>query len=123
MDLTNKAELKRVWIEALRSGEYEQTTGTLHNTDDGGFCCLGVAACVWGISDPDTMGVSVSRANENDEDIEGPTGVYRALDKVFLDDGRHKVVRKGVEMNDCGQPFTDIADMIERDWVVTEPEQ
>lgn len=32
--------IKQLWIEALRSGEYEQTVGTLHN--DEGFCCLGV---------------------------------------------------------------------------------
>lgn len=29
------------WVKALRSGEYKQTTGALHNQD--GFCCLGVA--------------------------------------------------------------------------------
>lgn len=29
------------WIDALRSGEYKQTTGELQ--DDNGFCCLGVA--------------------------------------------------------------------------------
>lgn len=32
--------IKQRWVEALRSGEYEQTIGTLHN--DEGFCCLGV---------------------------------------------------------------------------------
>lgn len=29
------------WVAALRSGEYQQTRGTLR--DDNGFCCLGVA--------------------------------------------------------------------------------
>ena len=32
---------KSVWIDALRSDEYEQRTGHLHI--DGGHCCLGVA--------------------------------------------------------------------------------
>ncbi len=33
-------ELKAKWIAALRSGEYEQTTGQLHSGI--GYCCLGV---------------------------------------------------------------------------------
>jgi hypothetical protein len=32
------------WIQALRSGEYKQTTGQLNNNE--GFCCLGVACKV-----------------------------------------------------------------------------
>lgn len=33
-------QIKQRWIAALRSGEYQQVTGKLHN--DRGFCCLGV---------------------------------------------------------------------------------
>lgn len=41
----DKAELKRKWIEALRSGRYRQTTGRL--TDgEGGYCCLGVLCAI-----------------------------------------------------------------------------
>jgi len=32
--------IKQRWLEALRSGEYKQTTGNLR--DINGFCCLGV---------------------------------------------------------------------------------
>ena len=35
-----KAEDKAKWLEALRSGEYEQIDGTLCR--DGKYCCLGV---------------------------------------------------------------------------------
>lgn len=38
-DAQDRANVAR-WIQALRSGEYPQTTGTL--TRDGAFCCLGV---------------------------------------------------------------------------------
>lgn len=31
-----------LWIEALRSGEYKQTEGQLHDPDENSFCCLGV---------------------------------------------------------------------------------
>jgi len=42
------------WVSALRSGEYEQTTGQMRR--DGGFCCLGIASEIKGINyrDDDT---------------------------------------------------------------------
>ena len=44
------ASLKRKWLKALRSGEYEQCEGQLH-IKNGGYCCLGVlaetAGCLW----------------------------------------------------------------------------
>jgi hypothetical protein len=39
----NKEELK-IWINTLRSGEFQQTTGALQ--DENGYCCLGVACKV-----------------------------------------------------------------------------
>jgi len=35
-------EHRRIWVKALRSGEYQQGHFGLL-TDDGGYCCLGVA--------------------------------------------------------------------------------
>lgn len=35
-----KLELKTKWVEALRSGVYDQTTSVLRN--GGSFCCIGV---------------------------------------------------------------------------------
>lgn len=40
-----KAEYKQRWVEALRSGDYEQATGKLTIVDDNGnksHCCLGL---------------------------------------------------------------------------------
>ena len=34
-------EARQLWIDALRSGDYEQTRETL--CEDGRYCCLGVA--------------------------------------------------------------------------------
>lgn len=39
----NKKQFK-TWINALRSGKYKQTTGTLQDT--AGYCCLGLACKV-----------------------------------------------------------------------------
>ncbi len=41
-----KADLKRKWVEALRSGKYKQGEGELRRGD--AFCCLGVLADVRG---------------------------------------------------------------------------
>ena len=39
-------EIKKMWVEALRSGEYKQTTGALRQLDMDSalpcYCCLGV---------------------------------------------------------------------------------
>ena len=35
-------EVKKLWLEALRSGEYKQGQGQLHNPSENVFCCLGV---------------------------------------------------------------------------------
>lgn len=39
-------KLKAKWVKALRSGRYDQTTGSLH--DDVGYCCLGVLCTLVG---------------------------------------------------------------------------
>jgi hypothetical protein len=38
--MSNKDNIRK-WVEALRSGKYQQTTGALCR--DGKYCCLGVA--------------------------------------------------------------------------------
>ncbi|RWL14841.1 MAG: hypothetical protein EOR57_31340 [Mesorhizobium sp.] len=40
---------RKLWVEALRSGRYEQTKSTL--VDSRGYCCLGVACVVAGKQD------------------------------------------------------------------------
>lgn len=41
-------EFKKKWLEALRSGEYQQCKSVLYDGDNG-FCCLGVAGVIIGI--------------------------------------------------------------------------
>lgn len=46
MQLTDQQkENIKLWLAALRSGEYKQATGVLNNGN--GFCCLGVACDVY----------------------------------------------------------------------------
>lgn len=37
-----KEDIKRQWVAALRSGEYSQGRGDLHNVNTQQHCCLGV---------------------------------------------------------------------------------
>jgi hypothetical protein len=37
-----KAKIKKLWLKALRSGEYNQAKGVLRTADATGYCCLGV---------------------------------------------------------------------------------
>lgn len=37
-----RAEIKELWLEALRSGRYEQGNGVLFDATHNQFCCLGV---------------------------------------------------------------------------------
>jgi len=42
------AQLKAKWIEGLRSGEFKQADGILHDKKEEGYCCLGVLCKVMG---------------------------------------------------------------------------
>ena len=41
-----KAKIKKMWVAALRSGEYSQTSEQLRSIS-GGFCCLGVLCDIY----------------------------------------------------------------------------
>lgn len=110
-----EAERKQKWIDALRSGEYQQTRCTMK--DDKGYCCLGVymdAVLNKPINcntDNTTYDIfSGEKVTKLDVDI----GVYRMLDNSI----NPTVTDKGIGMNDEGKSFLEIADMIEEEWVI-----
>lgn len=95
--------IKREWIKALRSGEYEQTRRRL--CDDTGFCCLGV---LWDITQDgywyyiDVVGWRASKY--------GDAGAYGKIAKIL---GRPYVKNYCASMNDNGKTFDQIANWIE----------
>lgn len=100
------AQLKAKWVEALRSGKYQQVRGTLREGKRG-FCCLGVLAdiqgCSWaGHGIPEIEGISVINRT-----IPGHLQEVHA-GALAIDDQRTLAA-----MNDSGVPFTEIADHIE----------
>lgn len=102
------AKLKQQWIEALRSGKYEQTKEALHSGD--GYCCLGV------LCDISRLG---SWEGENYE-VPDDLGELRTLkgELEFLRESfgiGNDQERTLIRMNDDdGLNFDAIADYIER---------
>ena len=123
-------QIKQRWLEALRSGEYQQTKGTLHDTK--GFCCLGVLCDVLK-NDPLFRGEWVYNGGKVAQFVEEggessmalPSEVfmqrmgidrndpYTQEPRVFTDGdiGKHRLAT----LNDEGYTFAEIADIIERD--------
>ena len=104
-----KEEIKTKWLEELRYGGHEQVQGTLKGIkSDGkiGYCCLGVLA-------DKVMGLEVRIAYEDDPD-EGDTKIYNEVNNLL---GRHFSYQCS-DKNDEGWTFVEIADYIEREWVV-----
>jgi hypothetical protein len=111
-------EHRRLWVEALRSGKYPQSTR--HNLhDDYGFCCLGVACEISGLGkwDRDELtkrwlyDASGDAGHGADlpelvmsyygmRDSLGMLHHIRSTDALYL-------------LNDQGVPFPKIADIIE----------
>ena len=102
-----KQEVAELWTEALRSGGYQQTTGTLARVDEEsgeviGHCCLGVL-CELAIK----AGVKVSRVGEKrteyvDDDTDELYEVYSNITFDDRDDLVPQVVKDwaGLRTND-----------------------
>ena len=89
------------WLEALRSGDYQQCQQQL--TDGRGYCCLGVYAVINGIDIP------VPNYGAHDDEIEANRSSYKEMGKLIP----YAVFSKGISMNDDGNSFAEIANMIE----------
>lgn len=130
-----KPEIKKLWVDALRSGKYEKGTGSLCKIIEDGtklYCCLGVLTDLYDQLQPesewstwDDGGVgSAAYANRDGDDlaVEEEMAVlpYQVMHWAGLSSPNPKVegrsfVRSLTHLNDAqGLPFTEIADAIER---------
>lgn len=126
--MTNKMdpEIKQLWLNALRSGEYSQAMGRLKR--DGAFCCLGVLceiAVANGVIEVEdvnrgVLGV-IGKYGESDESSELPFVVaeWAGLDcpnpwvEVVLHDGTTREFALSDVNDDLNKNFLEIADLIE----------
>jgi len=107
------------WVEALRSGKYQQTIRRLHRVakrdwvpnEPEGYCCLGVACELF---DKENPGVLTRRLHddgvESFNEVKGlPPALVIDWLGLYSDHSRNSLVK----MNDRGKTFNEIADYIE----------
>ena len=121
-------EIKQQWINALRSGEYEQSTqGCLHTANEfsAGYCCLGVLCDLYAKEHNKewTKNHDTSNLYFEGEDQYPPQSV---VEWAGLPDKNPSIKFSGeiddweyeepelAELNDDGVPFNTIADFIEQ---------
>lgn len=114
-----KKKIKEQWIEALRSGEYQQTAGCLHS--ENGFCCLGVLTDLylkefdedWTAGDPSDEVLSYHIDGEYNyllEDVKIWAGLDSESPMIVMQDSKKTAL---ANLNDEGKTFDEIAQIIE----------
>ena len=104
-------EHRKQWVEALRSGKYQQATGQLRNPETDGMCCLGVACDISGLGRWNETDYSTLARNYYG-DLGAPGS--EMLSWLGLSDGCGDFAGGALtELNDNGKTFSEIADIIE----------
>lgn len=102
---------QRKWIDALRSGKYEQGIGDLHN--NGKFCCLGVACDLF----KDELEVFENSEGIFEYDNKYYTLPKKMVEKLGLYDGRGKKMSNTTSLTNLNDfknyNFNQIADELE----------
>lgn len=109
----------RLWVQALRSGEFQQAIGVLRD-EDGRMCCLGVAQVV------------AMRHGFEDPDYWGSNGMHPVIANVFYGFSTDPSLQLSTTLdvqdfasscNDRRQmTFDQIANAIERTYKLNEPD-
>lgn len=107
-------KLAREWVDALRSGDYEQTSSVLCSSNES-YCCWGVLC---DLIDPDGWVVQADNEHSWEEyswEINGETFTELPPPEVYALVGMTEREMTGlVDLNDSGNTFEEIADEIER---------
>jgi len=102
--------IKKLWVKALRSYEYEQTHGCIRKNDR--FCCLGVLCNLHAIEHPEVA------IHQTDPSIYLGNSLTLAREVVdwadVSSDNPGTPMGSLASMNDRGCSFSEIADVIEK---------
>lgn len=127
-------EVRTEWVQALRSGKYDQGEGALKETSDTGrakYCCLGVLcdlavkhgiAEITAVDDYGNTFYGTDHANASSAFLPKPVQEWAAVDPsgsfdddaVYTDFDSGRVLHSLVDMNDSSIKFPKIADYIEK---------
>jgi len=132
-----KKEIADLWIAALESGEYAQTTGSLQRVVEAtenykkippGFCCLGVL-CEVAIKHGLKITKELDRNNnglmwyDSNTDYTPPTvqkwSGMKSQSGEFscvIDDDKDWAGGELTDLNDSGKTFEEIAEIIRENW-------
>jgi len=115
----------KLWTDALRSGEYQQTAGTMHRhtaiDHPTGHCCLGVACEVYSQANPGRLSRYETRDwtkfTASDDPGGGSHDVLPGIVRDWLglrtDEGEIEGGNTLTNLNDTGSTFDEIADIID----------
>lgn len=113
------SQIKQKWIDALKSGEYQQTSG--HLRTEQGYCCLGVLCNIYAEAKNNDE-VQLNLWNKYDDHYEilgeglilpGEVRKWAGLsdnDVFYYDEGESVYL---ASLNDSGMSFNQIAQVIE----------
>lgn len=116
-----KNRIKKLWVEALRSGDYEQGEQTLRKGDK--FCCLGVLCDLYQKEMDDDSINWIPHDNVGGYRFLGrggalPREVWEWANLPWDDPRPEREDKTLSELNDAGKTFKQIADMIEKQKLV-----
>lgn len=103
-----REEVIRLWVKALRSGEYRQHRDELRN--DNAFCCLGVLCDLAAKDGGDQWRRGTKVFRYQDQGGIAPVEFERFL---FGHHHRAQIFRRLANLNDSGHTFCEIANEIE----------
>lgn len=120
-------DVKAKWVEALRSGEYKQGKGQMHNREENSYCCLGVLCDLavksgaWVIVENDGpsyvmydgLGGSLPPSVEQWAGLGTSDPALAPADRDEEDPDGEEYWQEASILNDSGLPFSQIADLIE----------
>ena len=113
-------DVKEKWVKALRSGEYKQGCGVLHNSSENTFCCLGVLTDLYikehGGEWEDTKHTDAMMFDGQPYYLPIPVQEWADVDRaheVLVKEKGQRIRRPLPWLNDHELDFKGIADLIE----------
>ena len=106
-------DIKQRWVDALRSGEYQQGRGCLHDSKNNSFCCLGVLTDLY-IKEHDKEWHKPGRCTELTFERNGGALPPSVITWAGLSNRNPCVGGDRIAgHNDGGMPFDELAQLIE----------
>ena len=109
-----RVEIKQMWLDALRSGEYKQGKHVLHSGYDNSFCCLGVLCDLHkkhSINKLNWILLTINYDFEYDGKLDTLPEIV--INWAGLDNNKKLILDKLINYNDRGYTFLEISEIIE----------